>query len=83
MGAAMFVAGHGAMTRTLDVHYLAPTRLGAAAQVTARVDRVEGRRVVVTATITQEGVRTAQAEAVFVQLTDENVAAIFARTASS
>jgi hypothetical protein len=83
MGSAMYVAGYAAMTRTLDVRYCAPTRLGIPIQVAARVDRVEGRRVIVGAEITQEGVVTAEAEAVFVQLTDENVAAIFARTGSS
>jgi len=78
MGAAMYLAGHAAMTRTLDVRYCAPTRLALPLEVVARVNRVEGRRVVVTAEITQSAVTTAEAEAVFVQLTDENVARIFA-----
>jgi len=80
MGAAMYLAGHAAMTRTLDVRYCAPTRLDEPLQVVARVDRVEGRRVVVLAEMTQGAVVTAEAEAVFVQLTEENVAAIFARS---
>ena len=79
MGAAMFLGGHAAMTRTLDVRYTAPTRLYVPLEVTAQIDRVEGRRVVVSATITQDGRATADAESVFVQLTDENVASIFDR----
>lgn len=81
MGAAMFVGGHAAMTRTLEVRYCAPTRLGTPIRVAARVDHVEGRRVVVVAEITQDGATTAEAQAVFVQLTEENVAEIFARAA--
>ena len=83
MGAAMYLAGHGAMTRSLDVRYTAPTRLGIPIRVVARVDRVDGRRVVVTGEITQDGVTTAEAEAVFVQLTDENIAQIFAARPAS
>lgn len=78
MGAAMYLAGHAAMTRSLNVHYTAPTRLGVPIRVTTRVDRVEGRRVVVVGELTQDGVVTAKAESVFVQLTDENIAQIFA-----
>ena len=78
MGAAMYLGGHAAMTRSLDVRYTAPTRLGVPLRVAARIDRVEGRRVVVIAEITQDGVVTAEGESVFVQLTDENIAQIFA-----
>ena len=77
MGAAMYLDGHAAMTRSLDVRYTAPTRLHVPLKVRTRIDRVEGRRVVVTGEITQDQVVTAEAESVFVQLTDENIAEIF------
>ena len=83
MGAAVFLAGHAAMTRALDVVYRAPTRLHTDLRVFARVDRVEERKVHVTASISDVGddggdTVTATATAVFVTLTAENVAQIFA-----
>lgn len=77
MGAAVFLAGFAAMTRTLDVVYRAPTPLHAELTVTARVERVEGRKVHVTAEIEHDGTITATAGAVFVALTRDNVASIF------
>ena len=78
MGAAVFLAGYAAMTRTLDVVYLAPTPLEAELRVTARVDQVEGRKVHVSAEIDHDGVTTATASAIFIALTRDNVATIFA-----
>ena len=47
MGQAVYVAGHSAMTVSLEVRYSAPTPLGAELAVSARVERMEGRRVFV------------------------------------
>ncbi|HEV7192811.1 MAG TPA: PaaI family thioesterase [Jatrophihabitantaceae bacterium] len=77
MGAAVFLAGYAAMTRTLDVVYLAPTPLDTDLHVTAQVDRVDGRKVQVSARVEHGTTVTATASAVFVALTRDNVAAIF------
>lgn len=77
MGAAVFLAGFAAMTRTLDVVYRAPTPLEAELTVAARVERVDGRKVHVSAEIEHQGSVTASATAIFVALTRDNVAAIF------
>lgn len=77
MGAAVFLAGYAAMTRTLDVVYRAPTPLEAELHVAARVDRVDGRKVHVSAEIEHDGVVTATATAIFIALTRDNVATIF------
>jgi acyl-coenzyme A thioesterase PaaI-like protein len=77
MGQALFVAGHAAMTVSLDVRYLAPTPLDTPLHVSARVDRVDGRKRFVSGRITVAGTTTAEASAVFVALTRANVARIF------
>ncbi|HJQ44061.1 MAG TPA: PaaI family thioesterase [Jatrophihabitantaceae bacterium] len=78
MGAAVYLAGYAAMTRTLDVHYLAPTPLDVELTLDARIERVSGRRVHVHATIATPDVVTASADAIFVTLTSDNLARIFA-----
>lgn len=78
MGAAVYLDGHVAMTRTLDVHYLAPTPLDVELALTVRVDRVDGRKVQVHAELVDGERRTATADAVFVRLTADNVTRIFA-----
>lgn len=80
MGAAVFLAGFAAMTRTLDIAYRAPTPLEAELTVRAWVERVEGRRVHVHGEIAHGETITATASAVFVALTRDNVAAIFDRS---
>jgi acyl-coenzyme A thioesterase PaaI-like protein len=79
MGVAVFLDGHGAMTRSLDVRYVAPTPLDTELRVTARIDRTDGRSVHVVAEITAADVVTATAHATFVRLTEANVRRIFAR----
>ena len=78
MGAAVYLGGHVAMTRTLDVHYLAPTPLGVELALSARVVRVEGRKVHVRAELSDGDRQTASADAVFIRLTADNVTRIFA-----
>jgi acyl-coenzyme A thioesterase PaaI-like protein len=80
MGAAVYLAGHVAMTRTLEVTYSAPTPLARDLTLSADVDRTDGRQVHVTATITHGRTVTATARAVFLMLTKENLARIFGAT---
>jgi acyl-coenzyme A thioesterase PaaI-like protein len=77
MGQALFVAGHSAMTVSLEVRYRAPTPLGAPLAVHARVDGRDGRKLFVAAQVAVDGKVTAEARGVFVQLTQANVAQIF------
>lgn len=77
MGQALFVAGHSAMTVSLEVGYRAPTPLEQPLAVRAWLDRSEGRKLFVAAEIAVAGRVTAEAQGVFVQLTAANVAQIF------
>jgi acyl-coenzyme A thioesterase PaaI-like protein len=77
MGTAVFVAGHAAMTVSLEVRYRAPTPLETPLQVSAWVDRVDGRKVFVGAEMRVEDELTATATSVFLRLTRENVERIF------
>ena len=78
MGAAVYLAGYAAMTRTLEVTYTAPTPLERDLTVRAEVTRVDGRQVRVVASIADGDTVTATAEAVFIVLTEDNLARIFA-----
>jgi acyl-coenzyme A thioesterase PaaI-like protein len=77
MGQALFVAGHAAMTVSLEVRYRAPTPLDTELRVSARLARVEGRKLFVDAEIRVADAVTVQAHGVFIALTLANVAAIF------
>lgn len=78
MGAAVYLSGHAAMTRTIEVTYAAPTPLEKELTVRAEVARTEGRQVHVVASIADGDTVTATAEAVFIVLTEDNLARIFA-----
>ena len=78
MGAAVYLAGFAAMTRTLEVTYTTPTPLQKKLTLTAEVAGVDGRQVRVVATIADGDTVTATAEAVFIVLTEDNLARIFA-----
>jgi len=66
-----------AMTVRLAMRYLRPTPLGVPLKVTARLDRIEGRRLHLTADITANGEVTVDADAVFLKLTERNLATVF------
>ena len=80
MGQALFVAGHAAMTVSLEVRYRAPTPLGRPLHVSARLAEREGRKLFLEARIEVDGAPTVTARGVFVALTADNVAAIFPPT---
>jgi acyl-coenzyme A thioesterase PaaI-like protein len=77
MGQALFVAGHSAMTVSLEVTYRAPTPLGRPLAVSAQVTGREGRKLFVGAQLTVDGTVSAEGRGVFVQLTADNVARLF------
>jgi acyl-coenzyme A thioesterase PaaI-like protein len=77
-----FVANRGlapAMTVRLALRYRRPTPLGKPLTVAARLDRVDGRRLHLSASITANGEVTAEADAIFVRLTPGSVDQVFVR----
>ena len=56
-GFLLFIVGELAVTRSLQVDYLAPVRLDTPYSVTANLDRREGRRLYVTAQLHAQGGR--------------------------
>lgn len=74
LGTANIVYGVGAMTAGLNVRYRRPTPIGVPLTLTARTDRIEGRKIFATGEITADGVVTAQAEGIFIRPTQERLA---------
>ena len=56
------------VTASLRVDYLRPTPLGVPLEVRGRVKEIQGRKVIVTATVSAEGEVTARGEIVAVQM---------------
>jgi acyl-coenzyme A thioesterase PaaI-like protein len=77
LGEAAMAQRVGGMTVGLDVRFVAPTRLDTDLEVSARVDRVDGRKVHLEAAITHDGRPTATATAVFVQIDAAKAAELF------
>ena len=70
MGVATVLSGGPGMTRELTVRYLRPTPIDVELCFTAGLDRVEGRRLFVSADVEAKGVRTAEASGVFTAVRD-------------
>jgi len=66
-----------AMTVTLTMHYRKPTPLGVPLTVAVRLDRIEGRKLHLSADITAGGEITVRAESVFLVLTEQNLHTVF------
>ena len=71
LGLATVFSGGAGMTRDLHVRYLRPTPIRTELTFTARLDRSEGRRLFVVADVEAKGVRTAEADGVFVAVGGE------------
>jgi acyl-coenzyme A thioesterase PaaI-like protein len=71
-----------AMTVRLTMRYLRPTPLGVPLTVTVRLDREEGRRLHLTAQISANGEVTVEADAIFLKLTERNLATVFPGSAA-
>jgi acyl-coenzyme A thioesterase PaaI-like protein len=82
LGEAAIAQGVGGMTVGLDVRFLAPTRLQTQLEVSARVARVDGRKVHLEGEIRDAGTVTATATAVFIQLDAAKAAEIFPQLAA-
>ena len=68
-----------AMTVRLDLKYRRPTPLGIPLTVAARLDRVDGRKLYLSASIAAQDNVTVEANAVFLRLTAGNLDQVFAR----
>ena len=71
-----------AMTVRLVIRYRRPTPLGVPLRVSATLEGIEGRKLHLSATIEAAGKVTAEAEAIFLTLTSENLAEVFSRGAT-
>jgi acyl-coenzyme A thioesterase PaaI-like protein len=67
-----------AMTVQLSLRYRRPTPVGVPLTVAARLDRIEGRKLHLSATISARGHVTVDADAIFLTLTAENLESVFA-----
>jgi acyl-coenzyme A thioesterase PaaI-like protein len=81
MGCVASGPEHPAMTVRLAMRYLKPTPLGVPLTVSVRLDKVEHRKLHLTADIAASGQVTVEADAVFLKLTERNLAAVFGDTA--
>jgi acyl-coenzyme A thioesterase PaaI-like protein len=79
MGCVAAQPDRPAMTARLTMRYRRPTPLGVPLTVSVRLDRTEGRKLLLSAAITADGTVTVEAEAVFLVLTQENLATVFRR----
>lgn len=70
-----------AMTVRLTLRYRRPTPLGIPLTVAARLDRVDGRKLHLSASISANGEVTAEADAIFVRLTPGSLDQVFVRPA--
>jgi acyl-coenzyme A thioesterase PaaI-like protein len=71
LGLATVFSGGAGMTRDLHVRYLRPTPIEVELAFVGRLDRVDGRRLFVSAEVEASGVRTAEASGVFIAVGGE------------
>jgi acyl-coenzyme A thioesterase PaaI-like protein len=74
LGVATSFSGDPGMTRELTVRYERPTPIHAELHFTGRLDRVEGRKLHVSCEVQVNGVRSATATGVFIQVGGEKFA---------
>jgi acyl-coenzyme A thioesterase PaaI-like protein len=77
LGCVAARADRPVMTAGLDLRYRRPTPLGVPLLVSARLDRVDGRKLYLSATISADGAVTVEADAIFLTLTERNLQAAF------
>ncbi|WP_161787482.1 PaaI family thioesterase [Endozoicomonas numazuensis] len=71
LGIGQKLTGHPGVTGQLSVKYLKPTPLNTELNFIGRLEKSEGRRIVMTAEILANGVITAKAECVFIRIDAE------------
>ena len=68
MGSVLVVNNCGAMTGTLEVRYEKPTPINKELLWTGKIEKIEGRKIHVSAELWEEETRTAKAKGVFVKV---------------
>ena len=71
LGMAQSLTGNPGMTGTLTIRYRKPTPLLKELVFDARVERVEGRKIITRGTVASDGVVTAEAEGIFIAVGHE------------
>ncbi len=73
LGMAQSLTGQGGMTGTLSIRYRRPTPLHRDLQLVGKVDRVEGRKIFTTGTLSAGDTLCAEAEGVFISVDFERM----------
>ena len=79
LGMTNIASGHPGMTGRLTVRYLKPTPLHRPVEIRGTTERVDGRRIVASATMQVDGVVTAEAEGLFLTIDPRLAAEYFGR----
>ncbi len=74
LGMAQTLTGNPGMTGTLTIRYRKPTPLLTDLLFEAKVDKVEGRKILVSSQVSAEGVMTAEAQGLFISVGQERFA---------
>jgi len=77
LGQAALAAGHGGMTLSLELRYVAPTPLGTELVAEGHVASVDGRKIRMAGSIRAGGTTTVEASGLFLALDRETAAALF------
>ena len=77
LGMANAAAGHSGMTARLTIRYRRPTPLHVPVRLDARTQRVEGRRIVTVGTLHAGDQLTAEAEGLFVSISEDRAREYF------
>lgn len=83
LGMANIASGHPGMTGKLTVRYLKPTPLFRPITLRGWTERVDGRRIVARGEMDVDGVRTAEAEGLFITIDAQLAAKYFGRGEAS
>ena len=81
LGMAQSLTGNPGMTGTLTIRYRRPTPLLKELVFDARVERVEGRKIITRGTVSSDGVVTAEAEGIFIAVGHERFMSMAAEIA--
>jgi acyl-coenzyme A thioesterase PaaI-like protein len=82
LGQAALAAGHGGMTVSLEVRYLAPTPLDTDLVAEGRLDRVDGRKIRMVGSVSAGDTNTVEATGLFLALDEDTAAALFPHLAA-
>lgn len=81
LGNANLIAGRPGMTGTLTIRYRRPTPLLTPLELEAKQVNVDGRKIATVGTISVDGVITAEAEAIFIEVPPEQMLGIVSNNA--